>query len=369
MTRHTMNRRKLPIGIQSFAKIRSGDYYYVDKTALALELIDGGSHYFLSRPRRFGKSLFLDTLKELFEGNEPLFQGLAVHDQWDWSVNYPVLRFDFGQDRFNEPQSLQSSLCAQLTHLENQFGITPRYEGASNRFTDLIVRIHQTTGLPVVILADEFDKPIMDALPDEALARANNDNLCGFFGALKDHDAQVKFTFITGVVKFSRAGLFSGLNHLTDISLDSRYSTLCGYTDKDIDTTFAPELAGLNRQEIRDWYNGYSWLGEGVYNPFDILQLFDNRAFGNYWFETSTPTFLVDLLSKRQVNTSQLDNISSSRSMLSSFDVEQIVTEGLLFHTGYLTIKSTRRLGSTTFYILGYPNREVYKSLQGLAAD
>ena len=358
-----MKRRKLPLGIQNFHEIRADDYYYVDKTALAIKLVDEGKGYFLSRPRRFGKSLFLDTLKELFEGNEPLFQGLAVHDQWDWSVKYPVLRFSFGRKNFNNTQSLEYSLHTQLTHLEDQFGITPRFEDADGRFSDLLVKIQQNTQLPVVILVDEYDKPILDALQDSDTARANRDILRGFYGVIKDHDAQIKFSFLTGVSKFSKVSLFSGLNNLKDITLDPRYSTLCGYTDHDINTVFESELTGLDRDKIRTWYNGYNWLGEGVYNPFDILQLFDNREFGNYWFETGTPTFLVDLLIKRQIPSLALNSMNSSSSMLSSFDVDDITTEALLFQTGYLTIKNQRQIGGQVYYTLGYPNQEVYQSL------
>ena len=358
-----MKRRKLPIGIQTFREIRADNHYYVDKTALALKLVDEGKHYFLSRPRRFGKSLFLDTLKELFEGNEPLFKGLTVHEQWDWSVKYPVLRFSFGSGNFTDPNYLQQNLMAQLDKLESQADSQSGYTTCPERFQYLIRHLHQQTGLPVVILVDEYDKPILDALQDPIVARKNRDFLRGFYGTIKDHDAHIKFSFLTGVSKFSKVSIFSGLNNLYDITLDQQYSSLCGYTDNDIDTVFEPELAGLDRDEIRDWYNGYNWLGEGVYNPFDILQLFKKREFKNYWFETGTPTFLVDLLFERQVRTLQLDNMYSSSSMLSSFDVEAIVTEALLFQTGYLTIKSTERLGDTTFYTLGYPNREVYKSL------
>ena len=358
-----MKPRKLPIGIQTFGEIRADEHYYVDKTALAWKLINEGKHYFLSRPRRFGKSLFLDTLKELFEGNEPLFQGLAVQDQWDWSVKYPVLRFSFGSGNFTDPNYLQQNLMAQLDKLESEAGSQSGYSTCSERFQYLIRHLHQQTGLPVAILVDEYDKPILDAIQDPIVARANRDFLRGFYGTIKDHDAHIKFTLLTGVSKFSKVSLFSGLNNLYDITLDSEYSSLCGYTDNDIDTVFEPELAGLDRDEIRDWYNGYNWLGEGVYNPFDILQLFKTREFRNYWFETGTPTFLVNLLLERQVKTLQLDNMYSSSSMLSSFDVEEIVTEALLFQTGYLTIKSTERLGDNTFYTLGYPNREVYKSL------
>lgn len=356
-------RKQLPLGIQTLSKIRENDYYYVDKSDLALSLFNGGSHYFLSRPRRFGKSLFLDTLKELLEGNEALFQGLAAQDKWDWSVKYPVLRFSFGSKNFNNTIGLQESLHTQLTHLERQFDLKPQLEDIGGRFADLILNVSQKMGQPVAILIDEYDKPILDALEYPDVAKANRDFLRGFYGTIKDYDAHIKFSFLTGVSKFSKVSLFSGLNNLKDITLDPRYSTICGYTDSDIDQVFAPELEGLDREEIRQWYNGYHWLGEGVYNPFDILQLFDRRKFANYWFETGTPTFLIDLLLKRQIPSLKLGNMFSSSSMLSSFDVEDITTEALLFQTGYLTIKQEENLGGQTFYTLGYPNREVYQSL------
>ncbi|MEZ5536303.1 MAG: ATP-binding protein [Thiolinea sp.] len=359
----SQQRKKLPIGIQTFREIREENYYYVDKTQLALDLMEGGKHYFLSRPRRFGKSLFLDTLKELFEGNEPLFKGLAAEQQWDWSVKYPVLRFSFGSEKFRDTEGLPNTLDAQLTRLEEVFSIKKRFDHVGGRFSDLIINIHQNSGKPVVILVDEYDKPILDALQNPEVAKANRDFLRGFYGAIKDYDAHIKFSFLTGVSKFSRVSLFSGLNNLKDITLDPRYSTICGYTDTDVDTVFTPELEGLDREEIRRWYNGYHWLGEGVYNPFDILQLFDNREFNNYWFETGTPTFLVDLLFERQVATIKLDGLFSSAAMLSSFDVGAIETEALLFQTGYLTIKKKQRAGGQNFFTLGYPNQEVYQSL------
>ena len=269
-----MKRRKLPIGIQNFREIRANDYYYVDKTRLALKLVDEGKHYFLSRPRRFGKSLFLDTLKELFEGNEPLFQGLAVHDQWDWSVDYPVLRFSFGSGDYSTVDHLKEDLSKQLTHLEQHFNIKPQFSHPSGRFSDLLVQLYQKTGKPIVVLVDEYDKPILDALQDSELARKNRDFLWGFYGTVKDYDAHIKFTFLTGVSKLSQVSLFSGLNNLFDITLDPDYSSLCGYTDNDIDTVFAPELEGLDREQIRAWYNVYNWLGEHVYNPYDVLNLF-----------------------------------------------------------------------------------------------
>ncbi|PID46914.1 MAG: hypothetical protein CSB47_01660 [Proteobacteria bacterium] len=357
------DRKQLPIGIQTFSKIRQGDYYYVDKTALALSLITHGTHYFLSRPRRFGKSLFLDTLKEIFEGNQALFEGLAIHPQWDWSVQYPVIRFSFGSKEYNRQSGLQEALHTQLSHHEQRFGITPQFSDASGRFADLLVQLHKTTGQPVVVLIDEYDKPMLDALEQPDIAKANRDFLRGFYATIKDYDAHIRFSFLTGVSKFSKVSLFSGLNNLNDITLDRRYSALCGYTDDDIDQTFSPELAGLDRETIRDWYNGYHWLGEAVYNPFDILQLFDKREFRNYWFETGTPTFLLDLLFKRKVPSLRLDNLLSSSTILSSFDLDEIATEALLFQTGYLTIKREENLGGQYFYTLGYPNREVYQSL------
>ena len=358
-----MQRKKLPIGIQTFSHLRKQNCYYVDKTALALALINQGTHYFLSRPRRFGKSLFLDTLKELFEGNEALFQGLAVHDQWDWSVKYPVLRFSFGSEKFTNAEGLQNTLETQLTHLERQFGVTQAFKHVNGRFANLIIHLHQTTGSPVVILIDEYDKPILDALNDPEVAKANRDFLRGFYGAIKDYEAHIKFSFLTGVSKFAKVSLFSGLNNLKDITLDARYSAICGYTDHDIDTVFAAELVGLERDKIRHWYNGYHWLGEGVYNPYDVLNLFDTRDFNNYWFESGTPSFLVDLLIKRKVKSIDLDNMLSSSAMLSSFDVDYIATEALLFQSGYLTIHEVKRVGSQSFYVLGYPNLEVRQSL------
>ena len=357
------DRRKLPIGIQTFRKIREENCYYVDKTALIQRLMDEGTHYFLSRPRRFGKSLFLDTLKELFEGNEPLFEGLYIHDHWDWSVRHPVLRLDFGIGNFKEPGYVQANVMTQLHTIAEEAGIAPRYDTAPECFGDLIRVLHRQVGQRVVVLVDEYDKPILDALEVPEVARANRDFLHGLYSTIKSNDAHVKFTFLTGVSKFSKVSLFSGLNNLNDITLDARYSAICGYTDADLDAIFAPELPGLDRDEIRRWYNGYSWLGEEGYNPFDILLLFDKRQFGAYWFETGTPTFLVETLISRGVGTLALDNMLGSDELLSAFDVDHIATEALLFQTGYLTIIQTEPRGSRTYYRLSYPNQEVRQSL------
>ena len=359
-----MNRKKLPIGIQTFREIRQDDYYYVDKTAFTRQLVNEGKHYFLSRPRRFGKSLLLDTIKELFEGNEPLFRGLAVHDQWDWSLQYPVLRFSFGSNNFNNTTSLPDTLNTQLSHLEQHFTITRRFETAGGRFADLIVQLHEITHQPVIILIDEYDKPILDALANPDIAQVNRDFLRGFYATIKDYDAHIKFSLLTGVTKFSKVSLFSGLNNLYDITLDKTYSAICGYTDHDIDTVFAPELDGLDREQIRQWYNGYNWLGIGVYNPFDILQLFRTREFRNYWFETGTPSFLIQHLANNHFYTPDLEQLQSDSALLSAFDIEYISNEALLFQTGYLTIhKVEEPLLGHWLYTLGYPNHEVKSSL------
>ena len=359
-----MTRRRLPIGIQTFRKIREENYYYVDKTAHIRRLMDEGTHYFLSRPRRFGKSLFLDTLKELFEGNEPLFEGLYIHGRWDWQVRYPVVRLDFGSGNFNEVGYLQANVMAQLHAIAEEAGIAPRYDTAPECFGDLIRVLYRQVGQRVVVLVDEYDKPILDALEVPEIARANRDFLRGLYSTIKSNDAHIKFTFLTGVSKFSKVHLFSGLNNLTDLTIDPRYSAICGYTEADLDTVFAPELPGLDREAIRDWYNGYSWLGEEkVYNPFDILLLFDKRTFGTYWFETGTPTFLIETLFKRQISSLKLDEMIGSSDLLSTFDVDEIATEALLFQTGYLTIAGAESLGGESLYRLSYPNREVRQSL------
>ena len=359
-----MPRRKLPIGMQTFREIREQDCYYVDKTAHLERLLDEGKHYFLSRPRRFGKSLFLDTCKELFEGSEPLFKGLAIHGGWDWSVRHPVLRLSFGSGNFKEPGYLRTNLMAQLDFLEDQAGLDSRYDTATERFGRLIRTSSARGGQRVAVLVDEYDKPILDALEIPEVARANRDFLRGLYATIKDCDAHVRFTFVTGVSRFSKVSLFSGLNNLTDITLDPDYSTLCGYTDADLDTVFAPELPGLDRDEIRDWYNGYSWRGaEKVYNPFDVLLLFRNREFGAYWFETATPTFLVETLVARGVSALTLEGMTGTASLLGAFDVDRIEPEALLFQTGYLTIRATESRRGRTRYRLGYPNREVFQSL------
>ncbi|HLA34045.1 MAG TPA: AAA family ATPase, partial [Rhodocyclaceae bacterium] len=354
-----MHRRKLPIGIQTFAKIREADYYYVDKTGIAVDLVDSGSHYFLSRPRRFGKSLFLDTLKELFEGNRTLFRGLEAESRWDWSVKYPVLRLSFGGGVLGSVADLQQSLNEQLATLEEHYALPSEYPDARSRFKRLILRLAERSGQRVVVLVDEYDKPILDRIEAPAIAREIREVLKDVYSVIKDADAHVKFAFLTGVSKFSKVSLFSGLNNLEDLSLDARYGDICGYTEHDVDKVFAAELEGLDRTEIRRWYNGYNWLGTSVYNPFDLLLLFRNRQFRPYWFETGTPTFLVKLLAQRRQFVPDLERLMAPEALLSTFDVDNIPTEALMFQAGYLTVAGARMIPGRMEITLRYPNQEV----------
>ena len=220
-----MTRRRLPVGMQTFREVRQGGCYYVDKTAYVRRLLEEGKHYFLSRPRRFGKSLLLDTIKELFEGSRPLFEGLAIHDDWDWSVRHPVLRLDFGAGSYQEPGGLHEDVMAQLEDAAETAGVEPRYDTAPVRLRHLIRALRRQTGQAVVVLVDEYDKPILDALETPDMARSNRGYLRGLYSAIKSSDAHVRFTLLAGVSKFSKVSLFSGLNNLRDITLDARYST------------------------------------------------------------------------------------------------------------------------------------------------
>ena len=360
-----MTRRSLPIGIQTLREIREGDFYYVDKTGFALRLIAEGKYYFLSRPRRFGKSLFLDTLAELFAGNEALFRGLEAEHRWDWSRRYPVIRLSFGGGVIQSRAELERRILALLRKNQEALGVRCGDQtDIVGCFSELIERAHAATGERVVVLVDEYDKPILDNITAPATAREMRDGLRNLYSVIKDADAHIRFAFLTGVSKFSKVSLFSGLNNLKDITVDTRYSAICGYTETDLDRVFAPELAGLDRDQIRVWYNGYNWTGEAVYNPFDVLLLLDARQFRPWWFETATPTFLIEVLTQRGYFTPDLARRQTSLALLSSFDVEHIDSDALLFQTGYLTIHQVEEpwLGQWV-YTLGYPNREVESSL------
>jgi hypothetical protein len=358
-----MTRRRLPIGIQTFREIREGGYYYVDKTGFALRLEAEGKYYFLSRPRRFGKSLFLDTLAELFAGNETLFRGLVAEERWDWGRRFPVVRLSFAEGVLRSRAELDARIGELLADNEAQLGVASPHRSLPGRFQGLIAAAHAAHGERVVVLVDEYDKPILDNLTAPERARELRDGLRNLYSVIKGADAHVRFAFLTGVSKFSKVSLFSGLNNLNDITVDPDYSALCGYTEADLDEVFAPELAGLDRAQIRAWYNGYNWTGEAVYNPFDVLLLFQKRQFRAWWFETATPTFLVDVLTERRVWLPQLGHLETDAALLSTFDVEHMTVEALLWQTGYLTIDAEELIGGSYFYRLRYPNREVYQGL------
>jgi hypothetical protein len=359
-----MNRKKLPIGIQTFAKIREENCYYVDKTLLIEKLVMQGSHYFLSRPRRFGKSLLIDTIGELFAGNQTLFEGLYIYDKWDWSVKYPVIRISFGGGIVQDAQQLKRRIFTILENNYHRLGIDyEKFDDAGDFFESLILKLVEKTGQRVVILIDEYDKPILDNLQKPEIAKEIRDGLRNFYSVIKDSDAHVKFAMLTGVSKFSKVSLFSGLNNLRDITINKEFSAICGYTNEDIDTLFSLELEGLDREQIRYWYNGYNWTGASVYNPFDVLLLFQDRIFKAHWFETGSATFLIDLLAQRQTWLPELNHLETDMDLLSCFDVDEISTEALMFQAGYLTIVNVEEQFGEFFYRLGYPNHEVYQSL------
>ncbi len=363
-----MDKRRLPIGTQAFRNLRGRECYYVDKTAHIERLVDEGEYYFLSRPRRFGKSLLIDTLHELFAGSEELFRGLYIHERWDWNDKHPVVRLSFDAN-YSESGNLKSNIFSQLATHEIEAGIQPPPEAstAPDRLQHLIISLWRATGQQVVVLIDEYDKPILDALENPQLARENRDYLRGFYGMIKGCARYIRFVFITGISMYSKVSLFSVLNNLYDLSLNPDYATLCGYTDDDLETVFAPELASVtddDRENIRHWYNGYHWLGnEKVYNPFDILLYFRNRKFIPWWYETGTPSFLYERMASGAVNTLDLENLSMSRRNLSTFEVGRVNLNALLFQCGYLTIVEEEVRPEGILFTLDYPNHEVRLSL------
>jgi hypothetical protein len=308
--------------------------------------------------------LLIDTLGELFSGNQALFTGLYVEDKWDWSIQYPVVRISFGGGIIENKADLTNKIQEQLRINQEQLHIACQDQSTSVCFAELIRFAHEKIGQRVVILVDEYDKPILDNLLKPDVAKEIRDGLRNFYSVIKDCDAHIKFAMLTGVSKFSKVSLFSGLNNLRDITISSEFSSICGYTDEDINTVFAPELEGLDRDQIRRWYNGYNWTGTSVYNPFDVLLLFQERQFKAHWFETGSPTFLIDLLAQRGFFTPDLAQRQTSLELLSAFDVEKISSEALLFQTGYLTISRLEEpLPNYWIYVLGYPNHEVETSL------
>ena len=356
--------KKLPIGIQTFREIIEEGYVYVDKTDHAWALASSGKYYFLSRPRRFGKSLFLDTLKELHEGSEPLFRGLYIHDRWDWSRRHPVIRLDFSAGVLQSRAELDMSIRELLVRNQRRLGLECEAQSLPGCLAELIIRAHEQSGERVVVLVDEYDKPILDNITDLARAAEVREGLKNLYSAIKGQDAHIQLVFMTGVTKFSKVSLFSGINQLEDITLDARFATLCGYTQSDLETCFGDHLQGVDRDRLRTWYNGYAFLGEPVYNPFDILLFIaKGQQYRNYWFETGNPSFLIELLRARRLFLPDLEGIEASEEILDSFDIERIDPVTLLFQTGYLTIADTRWRRSRLLFQLRLPNQEVKMAL------
>lgn len=365
-----MNPLRLPIGIQSFEVIRTEGYAYVDKTPFISELFRAGKYYFLSRPRRFGKSLFVDTLDCAFSARRELFAGLMLNGPdsgWDWSAAKTVLRIDFAGGTLRSFADLDARLHRLLDSWETKYGTAISAGSPGDRLLALVPAIFAKTGAKVVILVDEYDKPILDNLENPDLAVTMRDSLRDFYGAIKPLDPCLDFVLLTGVSKFAKAGIFSGLNNLKDITVDPRYSALCGYTQEDLETVFANYLSGFDPEEVRAWYNGYGWGGKSVYNPFDILLLFDVGLYRAFWFETGTPTFLVKLLKDKPRSLPELDGLVAGEELLASFSIEDLKPETLLFQAGYLTIKqmSSDPVRGTR-YLLGFPNREVREAFSRL---
>jgi hypothetical protein len=361
--------KNLPIGVQDFEKLRKGDYLYVDKTALIYQLISTGSYYFLSRPRRFGKSMLLSTLHAYFSGKKELFEGLAIEKlEKDW-IKYPVLHLDLNLIKKGDDKALDSTLNDTLCEWEELYGTRESETTFALRFKGVIQRACQLTGQRVVILVDEYDKPILQTIDNESLQEEYRATLKDFYGVLKREDKNIRFGFLTGVTKFGKVSVFSDLNNLKDITLDDRYAALCGITDEEIDANFAPYVARLAeslklseadaRRELRLRYDGYHFSGNapGVYNPFSLLNTFDLNQFRNYWFETGTPSYLVHLLQKFHYSLERMASVECDADVLNSVDPQSSDPIPVIYQSGYLTIDSYDPEFDT--YKLKIPNREV----------
>ena len=361
----------LPLGLQTFAKVREGGFVYVDKTAHALDLANNAGIYFLARPRRFGKSLFLDTLLNLFEGRRELFSGLHAEANWDWEVQYPVVKLDMSGG-FRNADELSSMLADDLRYAAEDMGLElAQHDEAPRLFKELLYKAHKHCGRKVVVLIDEYDKPMLDNIDDMELAEQMCKQLRGFYSIIKAADKHLRFVMLTGVSKFSKVSIFSGLNNLKDISLDPHYGSICGYTEDDLNEVFSEHLQGVDREQLRRWYNGYNFLGsKPVYNPHDIIHFIDrSQSFGepqfdNYWFESGTPTFVVDLLARDQILAHQLEPLSVGREILDSCPINKLELSTVLFQSGYLTIESVDRSPpQKPIYRLVCPNDSVRSAL------
>ena len=353
---------KLPIGIQTFKKIREKDYIYIDKTKEAFDIINNYTYVFLSRPRRFGKSLFLDTLKNIFEGNKELFKGLYIYDKWDFNIKYPVIKISF-DGKLRSIKDLENVLLTILSENQEKLGIKCESKDATICFRELIIKASKKYNQRVVVLIDEYDKPILDVIEDIDKAKEHREYIKGLYSVLKGVDEYIKFVFLTGVSKFSKASIFSGLNMLENISLIREFGNVCGYTHKELIDNFKEYLDGVDLEKVKEWYNGYYFLKDRVYNPFDVLKYLKYKEFKNYWFSSGTPTFLIKLIQKNNYFLPKLLNLIVGEEIVNSFDIENIKLEVIMYQSGYLTIDKVivEELGfnQITKYKLTFPNLEV----------
>lgn len=361
---------KYPIGIQDFEKLRTNGYSYVDKSRFVYKLATEGEYYFLSRPRRFGKSLFLSTLEAYFQGKKELFEGLAIYDlETEWK-KYPIFHIDFNTANFREKDSLYMVLNDYLTTWESKYGTRESEATLALRFKGVIARAAEKEGCGVVILIDEYDKPILQTLRDPELQAEHRAQLKAFYSVLKTQDRYIKFAFLTGVTKFGKVSVFSDLNNLTDISMDHRYISICGMTEKELLTNFKEginELASANEDnetetidKLRMRYSGYHFEenSEEIYNPFSVLNTLANSRYDDYWFKANTHTFLIDILKKHDYCITDLNKAQVKANMMNNVDSNPIP---VIYQSGYLTIKSYDERFKN--YQLGLPNKEVEEGI------
>lgn len=358
-----------PIGIQNFESLRKDGYFYVDKTALIYQLIKSGRYYFLSRPRRFGKSLLVSTLQAYFEGKKELFEGLAMEKlEKEW-VKRPVLHFDLNAKLFDTPEALIRLIDRQLLVYEAIYGSLDSDTSIDDRLITLIRNAAEQTGHRVAILVDEYDKPLLQTIGNKKLQDTYRDILKAFYGVLKTMDGFIKFAMLTGVTKFGKVSVFSDLNNLNDISMWEPYIALCGIDEKELHRDFADEINTLAEvqhttydkiaAELKVCYDGYHFVENtpGIYNPFSLLNTFAKRKFGNYWFETGTPSYLVELLKRHHYDLYRMSHEETNADVLNSIDSESTNPIPVIYQSGYLTIKGYDPRFS--MYRLGFPNREV----------
>ena len=361
----------LPLGLQTFAEVRKLGCAYVDKTSMAVKLAHQGKFYFLARPRRFGKSLFLDTLRNLFEGKRELFQGLHAEANWDWDVKYPVIKLDMSGGS-NSVGALRAILEDRLRYDAERLNVelAPTNESAA-LFQQLIQRAHKQHGRRVVLLIDEYDKPMLDNIDDMELAQQMRKQLRGFYSIIKAVDEHLRFVMLTGVSKFAKVSIFSGLNNLKDISLNPDYGSVCGYTETELEKVFSEHLRDVDREQLRQWYNGYNFLGDKlVYNPHDILHFIDRSQsfatprFQGYWFESGTPAFLIDLIERDNLLPYHIEPVEANEELINSSPLDNIKLTAVLFQSGYLTIDAVNDSNPhDVIYKLVCPNHSVRSAL------